>query len=99
MSRHPRSYTVPQLTFPRICLVGLAQDFQDLILDLIPSARILSFPGPHPSADGIDSDVLSLLNDLFNDRERLKENVVSDPYAPPLRIEATELPGIWYPTG
>ena len=64
------SSTARQLTCPRICLVGLDQDFQGLILSLIPAARILGFPTSDFSADEIDSDTWSLLNDLFNDRER-----------------------------
>jgi hypothetical protein len=63
-----------------VCLVGLDESFENLIVSLTPAARVLSFSAPAFSAHEIESGALNLLNDIYNDRSELEEYKVRVTY-------------------
>lgn len=72
-----------------ICLVGVDENLQNLVVDLIPAARVLGFPAPTPSERAIDSGALNLLDSIHHDYRMLQEHGVSIVQSFPMKEAST----------
>ncbi|KAJ5693001.1 hypothetical protein N7462_002424 [Penicillium macrosclerotiorum] len=50
-----------------VAFIGLGEEIETLLLDVIPGVRVLSFPAPSPSKQGIEAGARNLLQGLHED--------------------------------